>query len=102
MIAAHVNSKTKEEEKEKSNTLYDIFATGGGKIKHLIYSELRVMSASDERLLDNKWLPLGSTFFPRVWICCSMSVFDVIRLSGCKITKKKEYMQERVLFSEIF
>ena len=30
MIAAHVNSKTKEEEEEKSNALYDIFATGGG------------------------------------------------------------------------
>ena len=36
MIAAHVNSKTKEEEEEKRNALYDISAMGGGKIKHHI------------------------------------------------------------------
>lgn len=34
MIAAHVNSKTKEEEEEKRNALYDISATGGGKMGH--------------------------------------------------------------------
>ena len=38
MIAAHVNSKTKEEEEEKSNALYDISAMGGVKLNIILFT----------------------------------------------------------------
>ena len=38
MIAAHVNSKTKEEEEEKSNVLYDIPAMGGVKLNIILFT----------------------------------------------------------------
>ena len=38
MIAAHVNSKTKEEEEEKNNVLYDISAMGGVKLNIILFT----------------------------------------------------------------
>jgi len=82
MIAVHVNCKTKEEEEEKSNALYDIFATGGGKIKHHFIYDLFIYHVPFIGLFGHL---LFTIYFLR-----------------CKGTTKIAHMQERVLFSEIF
>jgi len=69
MIAAHVNSKTKEEEEEKSNALYDISAMGGVKLNIILFTIWSLIH-----------LPFGHLLF-------------TIYFLRCKITTNSAHMQ---------